>query len=271
VYETLRKVQEQPPVPLRELEPGFDRDLETIILTCMRKEPSERYADARALADDLDRWLAGEPIAARGESIAYRLKRVLAKRRFALAGAGVAAAVVALAVFVPRWREAVRRLEAQAAVRPHLDRGREHVAAVERLLSLPGRDEAALAEAGRRAAEEFDRALAADPSCGEALVALARLRRLEGDDPRALEACERAVAADPAFAGARLERARLLLDRYEAMRHGRKRSPQETPESRELWRRIEEDLAYVDRWSGRTEERELALAPANGSRRPQTA
>jgi Protein kinase domain len=57
---------EDPPDPTR-LCPGLPRDLETIILKCLRKEAKDRYQSAEQLADDLDNWLAGKPIRARPE------------------------------------------------------------------------------------------------------------------------------------------------------------------------------------------------------------
>ncbi len=61
----LVRIQDEDPRPPRRLDDAIPRDLETICLKCMRKSPSERYAGAVALAADLRRYLAGEPILAR--------------------------------------------------------------------------------------------------------------------------------------------------------------------------------------------------------------
>jgi len=61
----MRKVLQEEPASPRSLNPQIDPDLDTITLKCLEKSPGKRYATADQLAEDLERWLSGEPIHAR--------------------------------------------------------------------------------------------------------------------------------------------------------------------------------------------------------------
>jgi eukaryotic-like serine/threonine-protein kinase len=64
-WDTVRQVVEEEPVPPSKLQSRVPRDLETIALKCLQKDPARRYATARAMGDDIRRYLSGEPILAR--------------------------------------------------------------------------------------------------------------------------------------------------------------------------------------------------------------
>jgi WD40 repeat protein/tRNA A-37 threonylcarbamoyl transferase component Bud32 len=98
-YQTLLAVLEQAPVPPRSLNPEVDRDLETVCLKCLEKQPGQRYGSAEALAEDLERWLGGEPILARPAG-ALECGWRWCRRNPALAGTGVAALAAVVAALV---------------------------------------------------------------------------------------------------------------------------------------------------------------------------
>jgi WD40 repeat protein/tRNA A-37 threonylcarbamoyl transferase component Bud32 len=97
--DTVLQVLQNDPVPPRLLNPSVPRDLETICLKCLSREPQRRYATAEGLAEDLQRFLAGEPILARPVGRTERLWR-WCRRNPALATAGGLAAVTTAATLV---------------------------------------------------------------------------------------------------------------------------------------------------------------------------
>jgi hypothetical protein len=87
VMDTLVKVMTESPADPRALAPAADRDLSLVALKCLAKDPAARYGSAAALADDLERWLAGEPLSVRPLSAAAQAWRWL--RRNAATAVGV--------------------------------------------------------------------------------------------------------------------------------------------------------------------------------------
>ncbi len=93
------------PTPLRKRAPDVPRDLETVVATCLEKDRERRYPSARALAEDLGRFLAGEPVAARPIGVAQKLVRRARKHRVAaaLVASFAVAAVVLLTALIAGW------------------------------------------------------------------------------------------------------------------------------------------------------------------------
>ncbi len=115
--DTLQLVLSQEPVAPRRWQPKTPRDLETICLKCLEKEPRRRYAMAESLADDLDRFLAGTPIAARPVSTLERGWRWAHKHRSvaALIVLAVVATLAMLTVVTVFNRRLAGELERTAA------------------------------------------------------------------------------------------------------------------------------------------------------------
>jgi WD40 repeat protein/serine/threonine protein kinase len=112
----LEQVRSQEPVPLRRLLPHLPRDLETICLKCLQKEPARRYLSAWELADDLERFLEGRPIVARPISTLERSIKWVRRRpvEAGLVAAIVMLAVLGIALIVVQWRSAEARVQLES-------------------------------------------------------------------------------------------------------------------------------------------------------------
>ena len=88
IESTLAIVASEDPIPPRRLQPDVPRDLETISLKCLEKEPARRYSSATELADDLGRFLNGEPVLARAPSSLDRLVKLARRHPAVVVGRG---------------------------------------------------------------------------------------------------------------------------------------------------------------------------------------
>ena len=165
----LRKVLEDAPEPLVGGDRSIPGDIDAIVMKCLRKSPGERYPSARALAEDLGRYLDGDPIEARRTTWIYRLRLKAAKHRMAMSvGAVSLVLLAALGIWggLATWRstqrarlaqsfgQQVERIEAlaryshmaplhdvrpdRARIREHMDRIEEQMASVGRISLGPG-------------------------------------------------------------------------------------------------------------------------------------
>lgn len=103
LLETLRRVRQEDPRNPRFLNPAVDRDLATICMTCLEKQPSRRYENAGKLIEDLENWLEGRPISRRPVGPLERLLRWIRRKPGAAALSAVSALLlVVLGVAVQR-------------------------------------------------------------------------------------------------------------------------------------------------------------------------
>lgn len=110
--QALLAIVEAPPRALKPAEGGeaLDADLQTIVAKALEKEPDRRYESAAALAEDVERYLASQPILAHPPSTMYQLRKLVARHRLPFAAAaGIAVLLVALAVTMVVQGERVRR------------------------------------------------------------------------------------------------------------------------------------------------------------------
>jgi non-specific serine/threonine protein kinase/serine/threonine-protein kinase len=119
----LKTIVEEPPRPLQQMFRGgykLDPDLATIVGKALEKEPDRRYASADALGEDIERYLANEPILAHPPSTGYQIRKLVSRHRATFATAAaffllVVAAAVMLAIQAGKIRRERDRAEQEAA------------------------------------------------------------------------------------------------------------------------------------------------------------
>ena len=121
--ETAQLVLEQEPTPPTHLQPGTPRDLETICLVCLQKNPAHRYGSAEAIAEDLRRFLANEPIRARRTNLPERVVKWAAPASPGVGDAGRVHVDFDLVVGMVAARRHVSRGEAKHFPRLAAQRG----------------------------------------------------------------------------------------------------------------------------------------------------
>jgi serine/threonine protein kinase len=188
-YETVRLVLESEPRQPRLWNPKIDRELSTICLKCLEKDPRRRYASARALAEDLEHWLRHEPIRARHSSVFTRGKKWV--RRNPTTAAFITVVVIAFAGVL--W-ESSRVQQERALVR------RANLAEKERVrLEAEQKKNPAAYEAYLR---------------GRAFTFAAGKQLVESDPDGAIRSYQEAVKLDPSFAQAWARLSCAQSDRY---------------------------------------------------------
>jgi tetratricopeptide (TPR) repeat protein len=224
VLEVLKSAQESEPKAPRRVDPTIDADLETITLKCLEKEAGRRYPSAQGLADDLGRWLEGDPILARRHSVLYRLKKRVLKNR-ALSGAVGAAVLIAAGAAVvltvsAMQRSTERRHEAGARkdvvdsaelCRRALDNVKEGKA----LLRVRTAKREQWEERFAKALEQATAAVEKFPRLAGAHDTLGEVKEAQGRWAEAIAALDRALELDPTLENAWYRRGLCGLELYE--------------------------------------------------------
>jgi tetratricopeptide (TPR) repeat protein len=199
-YDLFKMIVERDPPPLRRFNPDLDADLEHIIMRCLEKSPSRRYATALELAEDLERYLDGEPVLAKPAGVTYRLRKRM-RKNVALSAALL---VILLAVgggstlIVTGNLSRRGALEAAELSRRALESVKEAKALWRVRSSSRGQWETLFHEAETLARAALEK----HPDLAAGHYTLGEIRQSQGSWPEAIRSFERAIDLDPKMPGA---------------------------------------------------------------------
>lgn len=188
--------------PPRELDPSMPPDLEAVCLKALQRRRERRYRTAEELADDLRRWLDGDPVRAHPQTFAYRFSKLWAKRRAFLIAAAIA--VAASSSFGIYWL-VTREDRTLAAEKKAEDEIFGDI--LMRLESL-GRHPAGW----KRGVELLEGGLSRYPGSWKAWEMLAQLYDNLSDYDKALEAYRKVLEINPKLGTAHFRRGKILMD-----------------------------------------------------------
>jgi serine/threonine-protein kinase len=113
--EILLQILRDDPVPIRKVAPKIPQDLETIVMKCLERDPARRYESSKALTEDLQHYLDGDPLAAKPVTWTYRILKRVRKNQVAT-GIAIAAAVITIVLISSFfWVQWQNKLQAEYA------------------------------------------------------------------------------------------------------------------------------------------------------------
>jgi serine/threonine-protein kinase len=215
MMEIYGKIVRDDPVVPKTLNPDVAEEIQTVALKALEKNPQRRYPTARELADDLRRYLSGEPVLARPVSRSYRIYRAIRRSPLARGVAlALGIALLAAAAVGIAGQEKSRRLQAEREKRLALLRDLARLSLDSALqLRRAGKNEA-MRESLPRLDVAFREALELAPDVAEVEYLMGRMHRALMEDEKALDFQERALRKNAEYAPALYERAVLLANRY---------------------------------------------------------
>jgi len=229
ILDVLLSVIQEDPLPVTQRNRRIDADLETIVMKCLEKDASQRYATAQELADDLTRWLDGEAILAHPPSASYRLRKFVSRRRavLAAAAAGLVLAAAVAATVVPGWLGAKKgreQAEDELAVMKELGMLWARIVLEKQRMRTRSEDPANVRESLRSAVASVGEFIARNPGRPQGYYVRARgLIYLEEFDAAERDLRE-SIARAPGFAPGHVLLGRVRLEQYRVALLGDMRS-----------------------------------------------